>query len=119
MQGAIKFRNEPKAMEAAVPAEGIKVLATANVEALTDDATLFFQKLWIYPAKAAVAGVLTANGADIRVGKSGGAATQYLPDLLTPSDLPISYELPLGQKMALSQVILKGTAGDGVFYSYT
>lgn len=78
-----------------------------------------FQKLWLYPAKAVAAGILTANAGNVSVGKSGSAATKYTPDLLQPTDLPIKYELPLGQKMKLSQVILQGAAGDGVYYQFT
>lgn len=118
MQGAFKLKNEPKAMPWVTPVEGI-TLATGAIDQLTVDETLFFQKLWVYPGKAVVAGVITANGADIRVGKSGTAATQYLPDVLAAGDLPLKIELPLGQKMKLSQILIKGTAGDGVFYSYT
>jgi hypothetical protein len=84
----------------------------------------FFQKLWLYPFKSFSAGTPTANAGNIRLGKSGTAApgtasTQYLPDLLQPTDLPIQYSLPLGQKMAIEQVIIKGTATDGVFYQFT
>lgn len=79
----------------------------------------FWQKLWLYPAKALAAGVLTANSAVVNVGKSGSLAPQCVPDPLNPTDLPMIYQLPLGQKMALEQVILKGSVGDGVFYSFT
>ena len=45
--------------------------------------------------------------------------TRFLPDLLQPSDtLGMSYILPDGMKMRLSDVIVYGTATDGVFYSY-
>lgn len=197
MQGAFNIRNEVKAMREVASAEGIYVIQNNGAtEFLTSDPNLFFQKLWLYPGKATVDGVLTANGANIRLGKSGvtdavtvatieaegvratvttvdphgfrvgqnitiagatpanfngtfqvtavisslkfeyrmtsapgvnastaGAFTatglKVLPDVLTPTDLPICYELPLGQKMALSQIIIQGFAGDGVFYQYT
>jgi hypothetical protein len=45
--------------------------------------------------------------------------TRYLPDVLQPSDtLGMSYILPDGMKLRLSDVIIYGTATDGVFYSY-
>lgn len=45
--------------------------------------------------------------------------TRYLPDLLEPTDtLGMSYVLPEGMKMRLSDVIISGAAADGVFYSY-
>lgn len=45
---------------------------------------------------------------------------QFLPDILTPTDINgMSYALPEGQKMRLTDVIIYGTAGDGVFYCFT
>lgn len=45
--------------------------------------------------------------------------TRYLPDVLAPSDtLGMTYLLPEGMKMRLSDVIIYGTATDGVFFSY-
>ncbi len=38
----------------------------------------------------------------------------FMPDLLVPTDLPIKYELPLGLKMRLADVIVQGKIGDGV-----
>lgn len=122
----MQIRNEPLAMEPWVVKEGIYVLTSANIEAITADLTLFFQKLWIYPAKsvgtAGTLGILTPNTNAINLGKSGTTANplvQYLPDVLNTTDGPIAYELPLGQKMALAQIIVKGTAGDGVYFQFT
>lgn len=42
------------------------------------------------------------------------ARMRFLPDLLTPTDLPIVYELPLGLKMKLSDIIARGKANDGL-----
>lgn len=92
---------------------------SATVTATLIRADAYFQKLWLYAGKAAVAGILTANGAAINLGKSGMAATQYLPDVLNPGDSPLGYELPVGQKMHLGQILIKGTAGDGVYYQFT
>ena len=120
MQGAIKFRNEPKAMPVISAGEGLYVIQANNTnEAITTGAETF-QKLWIYPAKAAVAGVLTANAGTVYVGVSGAAAVPYLPDkrAATDTDYPAIIELPLGMRMRLADVRVRGTATDGVFYRY-
>jgi len=44
-------------------------------------------------------------------------ALTVTPDALAPSDLPLKYELPLGQKMRLSDIVVQGAANDGVFVS--
>jgi hypothetical protein len=45
--------------------------------------------------------------------------TRYLPDQLLVTDtLGMIYQLPDGMKGRLSDVIIYGTAGDGVFYSF-
>lgn len=168
---------------------------TGDIEAVTADPNLYFQKLWIYPGKAVSSstGQLTANGAAVYLGKTGAKASftpdsltndgskavvgktahglklgssikvsgstpstydaavvpifnvtadrfeyqllstpagpattlptiarvQYCPDVLNPTDLPIKFELPLGQKMRLSSVIVTGTAGDGVYLEWS
>lgn len=187
MQGSIALRNEVRAMPEAPPMEFIYVLVgTGTVEAVTTDLTLYFQKAFIYPAKAVVGGVLTLNAQPILVGKSGVVAaitpdsvivkgsiatvtkaahllrpgmsvtgagftpagfnvmkpifnvtantfdvqlaadpgpvtvmgtftrTQFLPDALATADLPIKYEVPLGLKMRVADLIVRGTATDGV-----
>ena len=78
-----------------------------------------WNKAWIYPASGIDAGgLLVANSADIYVGKRG-AGKDCTPDLLTPTDGPIKYELPVGQVLRLEDIIVQGTAGDGVFISFT
>jgi hypothetical protein len=194
MQGAIKFHNRPQAMPEVFAQELLFVLANSNdVEQVVTDNNIYFQKLWIYPGKGVATGKLTANGANIYVGKSGPALSftpaqvtfegsvaiatqtahgliegdsikitgatpnaynlnvarvfqvtanefryqlaaqpsgpvtvlptiarvQFCADLIAPADLPIKFELPLGQKMRLSQVIVTGTAGDGVYLQWT
>lgn len=48
------------------------------------------------------------------------ARAQYCPQVIAQTDTtPFKIVLPLGQKMRLSQVILDGGAGDGVFYQFT
>ena len=189
----VKFHNRLEAMAELFPVEGIYVLTGSNdIEAISTNENLYFQKLWIYPAKAVANGVLTANGAAVYVGKSGNhaavtvtkvdfagavatvtapahnfsegmsvaiagatpaafngtfqiyecttntfkyrlpagqpsgpvtvlptaARVQYLPDVLNPGDAPLKYEVPLGGKLRLMDVLVTGTAGDGVFYSF-
>lgn len=125
MQGAIRIFNDVRAANPVTAGEGIYLIQVDNtiesISAANDAAKdKYFQKLWLYPGKAVVNGKLTANAQNIFLGKSGAAAaTPYTPDQVAPTDLWIIYELPLGQKMALSQVIIQGKAGDGVFFSYT
>lgn len=120
----MKMRNEPKAMPEVKVTEGFWIISSTGIEPVGFETDFFFQKLWLYPYKAvgsgATGGEMTPNGANIRLGKSGlGGGTVYLPDILAPNDLPIVYEMPLGQKMALRNVLIKGTVGDGVFYQFT
>jgi len=194
MQGAFKIVNHLRAMPEVISQEGLFTLAkTGDIEQLTTNNNIYFQKLWLYPGKAVASGKLTANAAAIYCGKTGpafsftpgqltavgptvqvtapahglpegasiavsgvtpaaynialvrisevtpnsfsyvvptaptGPATvlgtiarvQYLPDVLNPNDLPIKFELPLGQKMRLSQIIVTGNAGDGVFFQFS
>lgn len=99
------------------PSEGLYVIVGAGVEPITADATLFFQSLRLYPASAVAAGILTPNvAADIYLGRSA----TYLPDkrAITDVDFPVIYDVPVGQRMLLNRIRIKGTAGDGVFFSY-
>lgn len=93
--------------------------ASAGMTATVVPQRIYLQKLWLYPAKSVAAGILGANTGGIHVGKSGLAATKYLPDALATTDLPIKYEFPPGQKLAFLQVLIAGTAGDGVYYQFT
>lgn len=46
--------------------------------------------------------------------------TQYLPWTLVAGDTyGMVFEMPLGQRMRVSEIIIYGTATDGVFYSFT
>src|SRR6185295_14117135 len=95
--------TDPSENTEVVPTEGIAVLGGAGVEALTADTSLYFQQLRLFPAKAVVAGLLTANtGGDIYVGKS----STYLPDKrgTTDVDYPVVLDVPNGQKMQLSRI---------------
>lgn len=196
MQGSMAIRNEPKAMLIYSPTEFLYVVqADDTVESVASDSTLFsayFQKMFIYPAKDKVTGILTPNANPIYVGKSGpgilGTLTSltakgsvahaekvahgiqqgwpvsivgpppgkyngvfrainvtpntfdfqlkqdpggpaagpvayardaYVPDKLEATDtLPIKYELPLGYKQRVSDVVVNGKAGDGVFIQF-
>jgi len=196
MQGSFKIHNSKRAMPEVFSEELLFTLAnTGDIEQVTTDNNIYFQKLWIYPAKGVTAatGVLTANAGSVYCGKSGPAVSftpdaltfdgsvalvakathglaegdsiavtaatpstynravvrifnvtpnafsyqlasvpanpatllptiarvQYCPDVLAPGDLPIKFELPLGQKMRLSQVIVSGATGDGVFLQWS
>lgn len=65
---------------------------------------------------------VTANTFDLQLAADPGPVTvmgtftrtQFLPDALAPTDLPIKYELPLGLKMRVADIIARGTATDGV-----
>lgn len=90
---------------------------STNITSLTGSGN--FQKLWVYPIASFAAGVLTFNAGNVYVGK-GGTGSQYLPDILTPSGGPLLIQLPQGQQMPISQVIIKlVNTADGVFYSWT
>lgn len=98
--------------------EGIYNIAVTNaIEPITTDPTLLFQRIALYPAKAVVNGILTPNTGDIYLGRS----LIYLPDKRVPADVdyPVIYELPLGAKMRLADIRIKGTLGDGVLFSFT
>ena len=115
--GHIIVVTDPAESTIVAPTEGIYVLTGAGVEAITVDATLYFQTLRLFPAKAVAAGILTANtGGDIYVGRSA----TYLPDkrAIADVDYPVVLDCPPGQKMALNRIRAKGTAGDGWFYSF-
>lgn len=90
---------------------------------LTDDDRLTFTKCWIYPASAAAAGLLTANANNIFIGKRG-AGEPITPDILFPTDndnrITYKIEILAGQEpMKLNDVIIQGSIGDGVFFSFT
>lgn len=66
---------------------------------------------------------VTANTYDFQLDADpGGPASvlataqrvAFLPDVLQPTDLPVRYQLPLGLKMRLADLIVYGTATDGV-----
>ena len=100
------------------PTEAMFLPGSTTITALTG--TGFFQKMWIYPISGFSGGVPAFNSGNVYIGKSGGASTKYLPDVLTPSGGPLSIILPVGQQMSLNQVIIKLTvATDGIFYNWT
>jgi len=99
---------------------GFSIIREANkMQPLSDNAKLVFEKLWIYPAKGAAAGLLTANVGTVYLGKTG-AGDPMTPDALANGDGPLKYELAPGQKLRLQDVLLQGAnVGDGVFFTYT
>ena len=107
--------NQIAGMVAAV--EGVKLVAvTGTPVALTDDPSVGFTRLWLYPGKAVVGGLITPNAGSVQVGKGGSGGT-FFPDILETTDVPMLIQSADGKPMQLSQVAIKGTAGDGVFYS--
>ena len=206
--GAIQIANDGRCCKVTSRRQGLVTLAATNVpQFLTTDKSIYFQKLWLYPASALAGGLLTVNAQQIFVGDNGqkyaagtvttlavepllanandaqpltavatatahgfasgdtvtiigafdgafngtwavtkidanhfsyslnsvpvnangtGAATTYAgwqnvtslaaPDLLNPTDLPLKYELPLGQSQPLASILMLGTSGDGLYY---
>jgi len=93
--------------------------ATDTIQSLArEKKKTYFTKLWLYPANGRDGSYLTANAAEIWVGKDGDGP-QITPDAIQPTDAALKIELPVGQKMALEDILVQGTAGDGIFYSYT
>jgi len=81
-----------------------------------------FRRLWIYPGVPQSDGTLSTNSAAVKIGKAGDGP-KVVPDLLNPTDAPIKIDLPVGEGgiqdgMKLDALIIRGTAGDGVFFSY-
>lgn len=111
----------------AVPTQAIQdiyvLTNTGDVEPLSTSRNVYFQKLWLYPGKAIASNALTLNTNAIKIGKRGnnlaGNSTTVVTDTLNPTDLPLMIQLPLGQKMSLNDVLISGTAGDGVFFCFT
>ena len=99
---------------------GRQSAAEANkIYPLTTDKKLFFNRLWIYPAKAIASNKLTANTGDIYVGERTDGDIDCTPDKLTNADLPLLIELPQGETKQLCDVIFQAdNAGDGVFYKF-
>ena len=204
MNGAKQIANDGRFAVQTKRIEGFFTLPNTNVNALTTDLSVYFQKLWIYPGASATNGIINVNAQKIYVGNtaqqiaavtvtlaikasstdnaqllvtanalnhgyntgdqvriSGAsdgaynatftvtkvdannftfmltsaplslaptgtivaaglqtvpAANNVLPDVLNPTDLPLKYELPLGQKQQLASVLLAGATNDGVFY---
>jgi len=78
----------------------------------------FFSKLYMWPASGIAAGLLVANAADIYVGRDGDGP-KVTPDLLDPAFGVYRIEMPDDTQMALEDVFIQGTAGDGFFVTYT
>lgn len=112
-------------MSRIITKQGFYTIKAANtVERITDDDKLEFNKLWIYPGKPAATnpGLLTVNAAVVYVGEQG-TGDKMTPDPLEPGAaaneiLPIKFELPEGRTKRLSDILIRGGAGDGVFFKY-
>jgi hypothetical protein len=119
--GTVQVTVNPDTATTVTPA-GFLVLAgdygSGTQTSITQDATLFAQKVWLYPASAVSGGVPAANTGDMHVGLSSTCQ----PRTLTPTDLdvPIYYEAPVGTKIALSAIWMRAeTIGtDGLWVEY-
>lgn len=95
------------------------IQTTGAIESMAQDKPkATFRKLWIYPGLP-VGGVLQTNQAAVIVGKDGDGV-KVVTDTLNTGDGPLKIELPeaTGELMHLSDIVVRGTVGDGVFYSY-
>jgi len=75
------------------------------------DANTFTYTVADIPLNGNPGGTITAAGL-----QTVASANNVTPDVLQPTDLPLKYELPLGQKQLLSSVLIQGAQNDGVFY---
>lgn len=79
---------------------------------------VLFNKLWIYPGvRTSGTGILAANVQNIYIGERGDGP-ELCPDLLSPGDLPFKIELPEGIVKSLDELLVYGTAGDGIWIKY-
>jgi hypothetical protein len=95
------------------------IQTTGQIESIAQDKPkATFRKLWIYPGVPA-GGVLTPNQNPVTIGKDGDGP-KVVTDPININDLPLKIELPeaTGETMLLQDIIISGTKGDGVFYSY-
>jgi hypothetical protein len=112
--------SQTVAIEVAPVQTGFTRLAfTTTIELLHQQKGGFFRKLFIYPCSSiSAAGQMTqANVGSVFVGLRGDGP-DVVPDVLAPTDPPLIYSLPEGQRMLIEKVIICGTAADGVFYYY-
>jgi hypothetical protein len=113
MQSTVAINNRLQSCEPVTVTEGIRVLGqdeTNPVQVTTSD--IWFRKGFFYAINDFSGGAATANSAAIILGKSA----TYLPDTLNPGDT-ILIQAPEGCRIALSSIYIKGSEGDGVFYS--
>lgn len=116
--GNVVIVTDPAENTTAAFAEFFKVVAGSNVAEAITAAALYFQKVWLYPAKSAVAtGGFTANTGDIYIGTSAACFSEKKTN--TDVDLPYYIEAPTGQNLPLSSIrIIAVNIGDGVFVRY-
>jgi len=71
-----------------------------------------YKSALVYAAKAVANGILTANDADIYVGRH----PTILPELRSAGDpnTPVIFESATGDSFKLTELYVQGTAGDGI-----
>jgi hypothetical protein len=91
---------------------------TDKIERLTTKRDPVFNKLWIYPASDVDDnGKLVANDNPIYIGERTEGA-DVTPDVLATDAAPFPIILPDGEKKKLNEVLIQGTAGDGVWFKW-
>jgi hypothetical protein len=99
---------------------GLVTLDADNTpKALTNDSKRTFRKLFLYPAKDyTVNGLLTANANRIYWAKDGDGPKVFT-DYLDTADAAVVITIPDPlPEMAFQDILIYGTAPDGVWFSY-
>jgi len=78
-----------------------------------------FRKLWIYPGVLAADGTVTDNTGPIRIGVNGDGP-KIVTDVIQSGDAPMLIEMPeaTGEQMHIGDLLIYGTANDGVILRY-
>ena len=99
------------------------IAVTGALEPITTR-TAAFKKLTLIPGKAVANGLLTPNDHDIYVGlkavDANGDPLNVTAEKRAPGDVdyPSLLDAPTGLQIPLADVLVSGTAGDGVFFRY-
>lgn len=108
-------------MSLVTPKHGVYIIPDANINSIAlDKPKEFFRKIWIWPGVFNPAtGQLTANAATVYIGRDG-FGPKCVPDSIATGDPAFPIALPdnANETMLLMNVLIKGTPGDGIFYTY-